>query len=88
MLNYNPVIYNNIQVWRQITKQLKLRKLSLTLLISTNPSFTPSVIDGGFDRWKELDLYINGTYSSFQLLQEKYGRLKKDFFSFFRYLQK
>lgn len=47
-------------------------------------------MDEAFDRWKELglytigDLYIQGTFASFQQLQEKFGLLKT---YFFRYLQ-
>ena len=88
--SFNPIIHSTIQIWRQISKQLKLRKLSFTLLISANPLFTPSTIDGGFDRWKELglhsvgDLYTNSSFVSFQQLQEKYGLSKSEFF---RYVQ-
>ena len=88
--SYNPIIHSTIQIWRQISKQLKLRKLSFTLPIAANPSFTPSIINGGFDRWKEFglysvgDLYIGGSFASFQQLQENYGLSKSDFF---RYLQ-
>ncbi|KAF3842393.1 hypothetical protein F7725_024344, partial [Dissostichus mawsoni] len=88
--NNNPIIHNTIQIWRQITNQLKLRALSFNVPLSSNPSFTPSIMDGTFDRWRELgmgsvgDLYIRGTFASFQQLQEKYGLARADFF---RYLQ-
>ncbi|KAF3845670.1 hypothetical protein F7725_002748 [Dissostichus mawsoni] len=78
------------RIWRQITKQLKLRALSFNVPLSSNPSFTPSIMDGTFDRWRELgmgsvgDLYIRGTFASFQQLQEKYGLARADFF---KYLQ-
>ena len=55
-------------MWRKI-KQLKLRKLSFTVSLITNPSFTPLVIDGGFDWWKKnfmqcvVDLYIYGIFA-------------------------
>ncbi|KAF3842432.1 hypothetical protein F7725_024383 [Dissostichus mawsoni] len=88
--NNNPIIHNTIQIWRQITKQLKFRALSFNVPLSSNPSFTPSIMDGTFDRWRELgmgsvgDLYIRGTFASFQQLQEKYGLARADFF---KYLQ-
>lgn len=56
----------------------------------SNPSFTPSALDGAFITWKQLEicvagnLYIDGVFASFQQLQERY-RLPKN--QFFRYLQ-
>lgn len=82
--NYNPTIHSTVQIWRQVEKQFKLRALSFTLLISANPSFTPSAMDGAFDQWRELGLcnagglYIYGTL--FRQLQEKYGLSKNVFF--------
>jgi len=75
--SYNLIIHRTIQIWRQISKQLKLRKLSFTLPISANPSFTPSIVNGDFDRWKEFglhrvgDLYVNGSFALFQQLQQR-----------------
>lgn len=88
--NHNPVIHNTVRVWRQTVKEFKLRALSFATPIAANPSFTPSVIDGTFDRWKEMGLqnvghlYVQGNFASFQQLKEKYSLGANDFF---RYLQ-
>ncbi|KAF3847910.1 hypothetical protein F7725_020938, partial [Dissostichus mawsoni] len=80
--NNNLIIHNTIQIWRQITKQLKLRALSFHVPLSSNPLFTPSIMDGTFDRWRELEWVASAIYTS--VLQEKYGLARADFF---KYLQ-
>ena len=92
-LSYNEIsyyVYNTIRVWRQTVKEFKLNVLSFATPISANPSFTPSVINGTFDRWKKMGfqnvghLYTQGKFVSFQQLKEKYNLETQDFF---RYLQ-
>lgn len=84
--NCNPVIHNTIQIWRQIVKEYRLRAFSLLTPITANPAFRPSVLDGTFDRWKEMGLrnvghlYFQGSFASFQQLKEKYNLLACDFF--------
>lgn len=59
-------------------KHLNLRKVSFLLPIASNPSFAPSNMDGFFNAWKELgignigDLYVEGTFASFEKLRERY----------------
>lgn len=87
--NQNPFMRNTILIWQRISKYFRLRSLSFTLLISANPSFIPSVTDWAFERRKELgvynvgDLFIQGTFASFQQNEVKYELPKTDFFNFF-----
>lgn len=87
---HNPIIHDTIRIWKQLRKHFKLNAVSFLLPIAANPTFTPSVLDGTFNTWKQIgicnvgNLYIEGTFASFQQLQEKYNLPKNQFF---RYLQ-
>lgn len=76
---HNPVIYALIRIWRQLRNHFKLKAVSFLLPITANPSFTPSVLDEAFSTWKRLgicvvgNLYIEGTFASFQQLQERFN---------------
>lgn len=86
----NPIIHDTIRTWKQMRKHFNLGVLSSLLPVAANPTFTPSTLDGAFNVWRESgirnigDLYIKGTFASFQQLQEKF-KLPKN--HFFRYLQ-
>ena len=86
----NPVIYALIKIWKQLRNHFKLKAVSFLLPITANPSFTPSALDEAFSTWKQLgicivgNLYIEGTFASFQQLQARFNSQRNQFF---RYLQ-
>lgn len=87
---HNPIIHDTIRIWKQLKKHFNLNTLPFLLPIAANPTFTPSTLDGSFNVWKEVGLcdigclYIEGTFASFQQLQQKYNLPQHQFF---RYLQ-
>ena len=66
--------YKNLET---LGKYFTLRKVSFLLPIASNPPFAPSNMDGFFNGWKVLgignigDLYIEGTFASFEQLRIK-----------------
>lgn len=84
----NFIIHNTQRIWKQIKAHFGVKTLSFLLPIAANLSFSPSVLDGGFKQWRGLrirtigDLYLNGTFASFEQLQEKYGLHRSNFFRF------
>ena len=87
--DHNLLIHAAIRVWKLLKSTLNLRDMSFLLQIVNNPSFKPSTLDGALVQWKDKgirtvgDLYLKGTFSSFQDLREKY---KLNSNNFFRYL--
>ncbi|CDQ57897.1 unnamed protein product [Oncorhynchus mykiss] len=77
----NPIIHSTVQIWKQIKVHFELRPIL---------SFAPSNLDNTFERWGELgistigDVFIEGTFASFELLRETYNLPRSNFF---RYLQ-
>uniref|UniRef100_A0A673WU00 Reverse transcriptase domain-containing protein n=1 Tax=Salmo trutta TaxID=8032 RepID=A0A673WU00_SALTR len=86
----NPIIHSTVRIWKQIKVHFDLRPISFMLPVARNPSFAPSNLDNTFERWGELgistigDLYIGGTFASFESLRETYNLPRSNFF---RYLQ-
>ena len=87
---HNPVIYALIKIWKQLRNHFKLKAVSFLLPITANPPFTPSALDEAYSTGKWLgicivgNLYIEGTFASFQQLQERFNLPGNQFF---RYLQ-
>lgn len=77
-----------IWIWKQIKTSCGANSLSFLLPIANNPSFSPSMLDSSFKRWKEAgihsigDLYLNEKFATFTEIQEKYGLHKNNFFRF------
>lgn len=75
--NHNPKIQDATCTWKQLKLGLQLRNVSFHLPIANSP-FKASTLDGAFTQWKNQgintvgDLYVKGTFASFQELREKY----------------
>lgn len=86
----NPVVKHSLKIWAQFRRAFLFTDLLINAPISRNNMFKPSVIDGSFDIWTGSglitlrDLYIDGTFASFQQLRLKYSIPTSHFF---RYLQ-
>ncbi|KAA0701525.1 LINE-1 reverse transcriptase -like protein [Triplophysa tibetana] len=96
-LNFSPSPFcNNIlvkstfKIWKQIRRYFGLQTFSFLAPLPANPVFHPSLIDGAFSLWSDCgikafrDLYISGTFASFQQLSDKFHLPRQHFF---RYLQ-
>ena len=86
----NPVVLHSIKIWNQFRRSFALTDLSQAAPIAANHMFVPSLIDGVFDMWSRRgmvslsDLYIDGSFASFEQLVQKYHISKAHFY---RYLQ-
>lgn len=86
----NTLVKSTFKIWTQLKCHFGLQTLSLQAPISRNPFFSPSMADGAFAVWSNLgiksfnNLYIEGTFASFQQLSSKF---KIPNSHFFRYLQ-
>lgn len=96
-IKINKSCYNNyilihslIRIWKQINSHFKTESISTLLPNAGNPSFVPSTLDSAFTKWKDLgirmigDLFVKGSFASFNHLQVQYGLHRHNFF---RYLQ-
>lgn len=84
------VIKNELKIWKQIKAYLKAPDMYLDSPICQNHAFTPGFLDSGFTQWERKgikrikDLYIDGTFASFEQLKKTFNIKISDFF---RYLQ-
>lgn len=88
-LKHNPIIYNSVRVWRDITKFLGRKHLKSSLSpITQNPDFPAGVGSSVFCAWRDkgihvlADLFRDNTLMSFQQLQELYNIPKTHFFGY------
>ncbi len=88
MYRSSPVISSVIRIWKQIRTHFGVEKLPLLIPIADNPSFIPSILDKGFQQWRNAgihtvsDLFQDGTFMSFEKIQEKYKLHRSNFFRF------
>uniref|UniRef100_A0A3B1IPQ1 Reverse transcriptase domain-containing protein n=1 Tax=Astyanax mexicanus TaxID=7994 RepID=A0A3B1IPQ1_ASTMX len=86
----NTVVKSSVKIWKQFRRHFNFQNLSLSCPLISNHLFFPSTLDKGFNIWDRAgiktlhDLYVEGTFVSFQYLVEKFSIHKNNFF---RYLQ-
>lgn len=85
-----PVIRNSLKIWLQFRKHFHFNQPITLLPLVRNHLFPPSQVDTPFDTWHcnglvfFKDLFVDGTFASFDLLQKDNDIPKNHFF---RYLQ-
>ena len=86
----NPIVRGTLRIWTQLRKHFGITQALVSMPFTANPLFKPSLLDTVFQTWfgKGLhcvgDLFINGTFGSFEQLMRKHNLVKSHFF---RYLQ-
>ncbi|KAL2095628.1 hypothetical protein ACEWY4_007776 [Coilia grayii] len=89
-LTTNPVVSATLQIWSQFRLHFKHKANLPSSPIAANPLFPPSMMDPAFLIWSERglicvkDVFVNGTFLSFQLAVQQYSIPQTHFF---RYLQ-
>ena len=85
----NPVIYNTIRVWRDITKYFRESASSFALTpLTRNEEFAPGIQNSIFDSWHKkgikliCDVYQGNLLMSFQQLQQKYNIASEHFYGY------
>lgn len=85
----NPIIYNSIRIWRDISKYLGRGKAkSLLSPITQNPDFPAGVNSPTFLAWRDKGIHMIGdllrddAFLSFQQLQETFNIPKQHFFGY------
>ncbi len=89
MLLHTPVISNVIHIWKQIRTHFGVKTLPLLIPIADNPSFIPSILDKGFQQWRDAGIHtISDMFQDGTFIQEKF-RKNTNFIevTFFRILQ-
>lgn len=85
-----PVIRNSLKIWLQFRKHFHFNQPITLLPLVRNHLFPPSQADTAFETWHRnglvffKDLFVDGTFASFDLLQKNNNIPKSHFF---RYLQ-
>ena len=88
LYNDNPIIYNSLKIWKQVTTTLKTPKVYLDSPICCNHAFKPALDDVVFSNWREKgiitlrNVYIEGHLASFQQLQWAFQLPASHFSSF------
>lgn len=87
----NPMVMSTLKVWFQFRRQHNLRETLLTYTpLCNNHNFLPANLDHTFVAWHRKgimrfsDLYINGTFSSFEDLRSKFELQQNDLFRYFQ----
>ena len=86
----NILVKSTLKIWTQFRRHFKWKACLLHGPIYRNHAFRPSISDGAFSIWHNLglktfkDLYIEGSFASFQQISDKFGVPNTHFF---RYLQ-
>lgn len=86
----NPVVKNTLKIWFQFRKHFHLSQTISLLPLANNHLFPPSPIDTVFQVWHKnglvffSDLFVEGTFASFNTLQKDHNLPNNHFF---RYLQ-
>ena len=82
----NIVVRTTLKIWRQFKLNFGILPSLLHAPIEQNHSFPPSLMDKAFSAWVQAgitsfsDLYIEGTFASFQQLTVKFSLRKSTFF--------
>lgn len=82
----NILVKSTFKIWKQFRRYFGLQTFSFLAPLSANPVFHPSLIDGAFSLWSDYgikafrDLYIAGTFASFQQLSDKFHLPRQHFF--------
>ncbi len=72
----SPVISSVICIWKQIRTHFGVEKLPLLIPIADNPSFIPSILDKGFQQWRNAgihtvsDLFQDDTFIPFEKIKD------------------
>lgn len=87
----NPVVIPTLKIWFQFRRHHNLRETLLTYTpLCNNHNFLPATLDNKFLAWHRKgirrlsDLYINGTFSSFEDLRIKFDLQQNDLFRYFQ----
>lgn len=86
----NPVVRHSLKIWIQFRRAFSLTKMSIDTPLVGNNMFAPSITDDAFKIWTEKglktvkDVYIGGTFASFEHLRTHFDIPNSHFF---RYLQ-
>ena len=89
-LTNNPIVSGSLRIWAQFRVHFKYKQALITLPLTSNALFTPSLIDAAFEVWagkgckRVKDLFEGGVFMSFEQLVDAYGLPRSHFF---RYLQ-
>ncbi len=85
----NVIIKNCLKVWCQFRRHFILQTTPLLYPVHSNPLFPPSFSDKAFAAWVDhgivsiKDLYIDGTFVSFEQLTQVFNLPRSHFFQVF-----
>lgn len=86
----NPVVKSSLNIWFQCRRHFGFKQTLIYSPITSNPFFVPALSDSGFKIWHKkgiiffCDLFVNGSFMSFETLSREFDIPKSHFF---RYLQ-
>ena len=86
----NPVVKHTFKIWSQFRRAFTLKEMFKNAPLVRNNLFKPSVVDNAFEIWANCgvkmvkDLYLDGTFVTFDHLVNQCGIPRTHFF---RYLQ-
>ena len=75
----NPIVRGSLRVWTQFHKHFDLTHAIVSMPLTSNPLFKPSLMDAAFQLWYKKgihcvgDLFIDGVLCSFDQLAKKYN---------------
>lgn len=84
----NPVVRHTLRIWAQFRRAYNFNDLSLLSPTASNHLFVPSLRDLTFQNWHEKgikwfkDLFIDGSFTSFDQLSQKYDLPRSHFYRF------
>lgn len=88
-IKQNPIVYNTIRVWRDLSRYFGENISSFALTpVTRNEEFAPGINSIVFDNWHRKgirlirDVYQDNTLMSFQQLQQKYNIASEHFFGY------
>ena len=85
-----PIVISTLKIWSQFRQNFNLTDFSLYSPICNNHVFLPAKLDPAFVQWQRAglskfsDLYIDGTFATFDALSSKFNLQRSNLF---RYLQ-
>uniref|UniRef100_A0A672FIX8 Reverse transcriptase domain-containing protein n=1 Tax=Salarias fasciatus TaxID=181472 RepID=A0A672FIX8_SALFA len=84
----NPIVKHSLKIWKQFRRNFSLKDLSKYAPVKRNHQFLPSTTDKAFCEWSRKgiaaveDLFIDGTFASFDQLVVKFNIPRSHFFRF------
>lgn len=75
----NPMVKGSLRIWTQFRKHFDLVQAVVSMPLTANPLFKPSLMDAAFRLWYKKgihcvgDLFIDGVFCSFDQLVKKYN---------------